>query len=155
MADEKLRRQLIVEAARLMYSRQESEYFRAKMKAARRTCRGGLKPSELPTNAEIRDEIQRMANLYEGEARFDRLREMRVEALRFMRILQAFRPKLIGSTFTGHVRQGSDIDLHLFTASVDAVTSCLDQEGLDYFVERKRVKKHGKYFFLEEKLFFL
>jgi hypothetical protein len=87
MSDAKLRRGIIVEAARMMYSRRESEYYRAKMKAARRLCQGWVKPSDLPSNAEIRDEIQRMANLFEGHSRFDRLREMRVEALRVMRIV--------------------------------------------------------------------
>ena len=144
MTDEKLRRGIIVEAARMMYSRRESEYYRAKMKAARRLCRGWVKPSELPSNAEIRDEIERMANLFEGETRFDRLREMRIEALRLMRLLSHCRPKVIGSTFTGHVRQGSDIDIHVFAAGTDAVTSCLDAEGMDYHVERKRVRKFGE-----------
>ena len=148
MSDEKLRRGIIVAAARLMYSRSESEYFRAKQKAARRLCRGWLKPSELPSNAEIRDEIQRMANLFEGHTRFDRLREMRVEALRVMRILKHCHPKIIGSTLTGHIRQGSDIDIHVFAASSDAVTSCLDNEGFDYVVERKRIRKQG-----EERIF--
>jgi hypothetical protein len=148
MSDEKLRRGIIVEAARLMYSRSETEYFRAKLKAARRLCRGWLKPSELPSNAEIRDEIQRMANLFEGNSRFERLREMRIEALRFMRLLSHCRPKIIGSTFTGHIRQGSDIDIHVFAASTDAVTSSLDTEGIDYDVERKRVRKLG-----EERIF--
>ena len=144
MTDEKLRRGIVVEAARLMYSRSESEYFRAKLKAARRLCRGWVKPSELPSNAEIRDEIQRMANIFEGTSRFDRLREMRIEALRFMRMFAHCRPKLIGSTLTGHVRSGSDIDIHVFAAGVDAVTSSLDAEGLDYDVERKRVRKLGE-----------
>ncbi len=148
MSDEKLRRGIIVEAARMMYSRSETEYFRAKMKAARRLCRGWLKPSELPSNAEIRDEIQRMANLFEGNSRYDRLREMRVEALRVMRMLAHCRPKIIGSTLTGHIRQGSDIDIHVFAASVEAVTGSLDDEGINYEVERKRIRKLG-----EERLF--
>ena len=87
MSNERLRRAIVVEAARLMYSRNQTEYYRAKLKAAKRLCKGWVKPSELPTNAEIRDEIQRMANLFEGSSRFDRLREMRVEALRVMRLL--------------------------------------------------------------------
>lgn len=68
---------------------------------------------------------------------------MRIEALRLMRILRDFRPRLIGSTLTGHVRQGSDIDLHLFSDSLEAVTGALDDEGMEYEVERKRVRKHG------------
>jgi len=144
----KLRRQIAFEAASLMYQRQESEYFRAKQKAARRICRGWVKPADLPSNAEIRDEIQAFARLYEGEDRARNLREMRLEALRMMRILRRFRPRLIGSVLTGHVRKGSDIDLHLFSDSVEAVTMTLDDEALVYDVERKRVRKHG-----EERIF--
>ena len=68
MTDAKLRRAIIVESARLMYSRSESEYYRAKLKAAQRLCQGWVKPSDLPTNAEIRDEILRLANLFEGDS---------------------------------------------------------------------------------------
>lgn len=35
MADERIRKQIALLAARLMYDRQESEYFTAKRKAAR------------------------------------------------------------------------------------------------------------------------
>ena len=31
-----------------------------------------------------------------------------------MRLLRPFRPRLIGSVMTGHVRKGSDIDIHVF-----------------------------------------
>ena len=54
----KLRRQIAWEAARLMYSRQESEYYTAKMKAAQQICQGWVKPADLPSNVEIRDQIQ-------------------------------------------------------------------------------------------------
>lgn len=144
MANEKLRRSIIFEAARLMYERRETEYYRAKMKAARRICQGWVKPTDLPSNAEIRDEIQRMARLYEGDGRFDKLREMRIEALRIMRLLDHCRPKIIGSVLTGHVRQGSDIDIHCFVANTDAVTAALDVEGMEYDVEFKQVRKHGE-----------
>ncbi len=148
MKHSKLRRQIAWEAACLMYHRQESEYFRAKQKAGRRICRGWVKPADLPSNAEIRDEIQALARLYEGDHRTQNMREMRLEALRLMRVLRRFRPRLIGSVLTGHVRQGSDIDLHVFSNSVEAVTLTLDEEGVVYDVERKRVRKHG-----EERIF--
>jgi hypothetical protein len=144
MANLKLRREIAFEAARLMYVRQESEYYRAKMKAARRIGQGWIKPADLPSNREIRDQIQAFARMHEGDRRTDNLREMRIEALRLMRILRAFRPRLIGSTMTGHVRQGSDIDLHVFSDSLTAVAGALDAEGLLYDVEHKRVRKHGE-----------
>jgi hypothetical protein len=144
MSNEKLRRQIAHEAARLMYVRQESEYYRAKLKAARRICQGWVKPADLPANWEIRDEIQLLARLYEGDQRDRNLREMRLEALRFMRLLQAYRPRLIGSTLTGHVRQGSDIDLHVFADTLEGIVGALEAEGIEYDVERKRVRKHGE-----------
>lgn len=144
----KLRRQIAYEAARAMYYRQESEYYRAKMKAAERICRGWVKPADLPSNAEIQDEVQALARLHEGGARQDNLLQMRLVALRIMRLLHRFRPRLIGSVMTGHVRQGSDIDIHLFSDSIDAITLVLDEQMLFYDVEKKRVKKHG-----EERIF--
>ena len=144
MNPSKLRRQIAWEAARLMYDRRESEYYRAKMKAARRVCKGWVKPIDLPSNAEIRDEIQSFARLHEGSHRTDNLREMRLEALRMMRVLQRFRPRLIGSVMTGHTRKGSDIDLHVFSDGLDGITAALDAEGFVYDVERKRVRKNGQ-----------
>ena len=144
MANEKLRRMIIVEAARMMYERRETEYYRAKMKAGKRLCHGWVKPRDLPSNAEIRDEIQRMAWLFEGDARFDKLRNMRIQALRIMHLLKHCRPKIIGSTLTGHVRQGSDIDIHCFVSSTDAVTASLDLECMEYDLEFKQVRKNGE-----------
>ncbi|HEX5470942.1 MAG TPA: HD domain-containing protein [Lacipirellulaceae bacterium] len=144
----KLRRQIAWEAARLMYARQESEYYTAKKKAARQICKGWVKPADLPSNVEIRDQIQLMARMFEGAARTDNLLAMRLAALAMMRRLAPFRPRLIGSVLTGHVRQGSDIDLHVFSDTVEAVTHLLDQDGINYIVERKQVCKHG-----EERIF--
>jgi predicted nucleotidyltransferase len=143
MSDGKLRQAIALEAARLMYERVESEYFTAKRKAAKRLCRGGVKPEDLPSNAEIRDQIQSFARIHEGERRTRHLREMRLEALRLMRILRPFRPRLIGSVMTGHVRKGSDIDLHVFSDSPALVTDLLEQAGCQYDLERKQVVKHG------------
>ena len=144
MANSRLRRQIAWQAARLMYDRQESEYYRAKMKAAKICCKGWVKPKDLPSNAEIREEIQHMARMLEGDTNEQRLFEMRIEALRVMRILNAFRTRLIGSVLTGHIRSGSDIDIHVFCDSLESVTGILDSHGFNYEVERKRVVKDGE-----------
>src|SRR5437588_12185680 len=144
MSDAKLRQAIALEAARLMYERAESEYFTAKRKAAKRLCRRGVKPEDLPSNAEIREQIQLFARLHEGESRTKHLREMRLDALRMMRLLRRFRPRLIGSVMTGHVRKGSDIDLHLFCDNVSLITDLLEQEGVQFDVERKQIVKHNE-----------
>src|SRR5262245_22791697 len=145
MSDGKLRQAIALEAARLMYERTESEYFTAKRKAAKRLCRGNLKPEDLPSNAEIRDQIQLFARLHEGNRRMQHLREMRLEALRMMRLLRRFRPRLIGSVMTGHVRKGSDVDLHLFCDAPALITDLLEQAGCQFELERKQVVKHGEH----------
>src|ERR671933_162625 len=134
MADSKLRQAIALEAARLMYERVESEYYTAKRKAAKRLCRGGVKPEDLPSNAEIRDQIQTFARIHEGDRRTQHLRDMRLQALKLMRLLRAFKPRLIGSVMTGHVRKGSDIDLHVFTDAVGLVTDLLENEGYQFDV---------------------
>src|SRR6188474_129402 len=144
MSDARLRRAIAFEAARLMYDRVESEYFTAKRKAAARVCRGSVKPTDLPSNAEIRELIQVFARTHEGEQRTANLREMRLSALWLMRLLCRFRPRLIGSVMTGHVRKGSDIDLHLFSDHIEPITSALEEEGLQFDVERKHIEKHGE-----------
>src|SRR5690348_15520567 len=145
MADERIRRQIAFLAAQMMYHRTESEYFTAKRKAARQLgVEYRHRPGDLPSNAEIRDQIQAMARMHEGPKRLEHLRDMRVEALRLMRKLAQFRPRLIGSVWTGHVRQGSDIDIHLFSDNLSIVTATLDEHGLPHDVQRKRIIKYGE-----------
>ncbi len=144
MKPTKLRRQIAWEAARLLYERSEAEYYRAKLKAARRIAQRWVKPADLPSNVEIRAQVEALARQYEGDRRADNLRDMRLEALRLMQLLARFRPRIVGSVLTGHVRAGSDIDLHLFADRVEAVTRVLDEEGARYDVQRKQIRKFGE-----------
>src|SRR6202521_2271929 len=91
MSHDKMRQAIALEAARLMYERVETEYYTAKRKAAKRLCRQKVKPEDLPSNAEIREQIQVFARIHEGDQRTRNLRDMRLEALRLMRVLRQFR----------------------------------------------------------------
>jgi hypothetical protein len=140
----KVRRQIAWEAARLMYWREETEYQRAKWKAAKRVQIGWVRPADLPSNAEIRDQVLILARLHEGPApHADRLHQMRLRALWWMDHLQEFNPRLIGSVLTGHVRTGSDIDIHVFCGSTSVVVHRIEDTGAMAEVERKRVVKDG------------
>ncbi|MEZ6093337.1 MAG: HD domain-containing protein [Pirellulaceae bacterium] len=141
MKSSKLRRQITWHAAMLMYQRQETEYYQAKMKAARTIAKGWVKASDLPSNREIRDEVQSFARMYEGESRGCQLQDMRVSACRMMRLFQHYHPRLIGSVLTGRIRSGSDIDIHLFADNLGAITGLLEYEGLRYDVECKQIHK--------------
>ena len=82
MADERIRRQIAFLAAQLMYHRTESEYFTAKRKAAKQLgIEYRFRPGDLPSNAEIRDQIQAMARIHEGPKRLEHLHDMRLSVV--------------------------------------------------------------------------
>jgi len=143
MSRDKLRRLITSEAARLIATGRESDLFRARRAASRRICRGWLRPAELPSDAEIRDEIERCTYLYEGDARFDNLREMRLAALALMRILRPFHPRLLGNVLTGDVRRAGVIRLQAFTDRPDDVQQRLESAGLECKVGPDRTSPRG------------
>ena len=142
MAKDRLRRRVAAEAARLMYAREESQYIRAKMKAARRIYRGELKPGDLPSNREVRNEIHALGRRLAAERQAENLCQMRLAALRMMHILREFCPRLVGGVLSGRVRPGAAIALRVFSDSPQAVAAVLEAEGLRCEVRRKRIR-HG------------
>ncbi len=145
-----LRGAITLEAARLMYEEGVKQYFTAKRLAARRILgRVGsrslrYRPQDLPSNGEIRDALLGLAELAEGDSRTRRLFAMRVVALRAMRALEPFAPRLIGSVSTGHIRRGSDIDLQVFCDDPDAVVEHVRGLGWVYETERVTILKGGE-----------
>ena len=145
MSATKLRRQIAWEAARLMYSREVTEYYQAKQKAARRIHKGWVKPADLPSNAEIREQVQMFARLHESsEGSESRLLEMRLRSAWWLKRLAEFHPRLIGSVLDGSIREGSDIDIHVFAANPHSITVQLEDVGASYQLERKRIQKDGE-----------
>jgi len=57
MSEEKIRRRVAFEAARLIYTQEETGYFQAKQKAARRFRGVGINAGKLPGDREIRNQI--------------------------------------------------------------------------------------------------
>lgn len=121
-----VRRAIAHEAAGAMYWEGVGQYLDAKRVAAQRILgRDGVgarvRHQDLPSNGEIREALLELARLAEGQDRSRRLFAMRVTALTVMEALEPFHPRLIGSVWSGHVRTGSDVDIHVFC----------DGEGLD------------------------
>ena len=67
MSADRLRRRVAFEAARLIFAREETQYSRAKMKAARRCCAGDILPGDLPSNREVRDRVQAIRRASQSE----------------------------------------------------------------------------------------
>jgi predicted nucleotidyltransferase len=128
------------EAATLLYFGVEKEYKQAKLKAAKT-----FGVHFLPKNLEVALELDRIAEENEGLARKERLVQMRTEALKTMKILEAYSPLLIGSVWRGTIRQGSDIDIALHHDSPGEIVNLLKANGFEVLkTEWITVTKRGK-----------
>jgi predicted nucleotidyltransferase len=135
-----VRRAVARRAAELMYYDKIKEYLRAKRKAAVE-----LSVTVYPNNAEIRAEVDRLAEAVEGPARMDRLLALREIALKVMETLEGFEPRLIGSVLTGHIKSTSDVDLHAFSDNHVEVGDRLVEAGLDVEYDLVKTRKGGQF----------
>ncbi|AKT37012.1 hypothetical protein [Chondromyces crocatus] len=146
-----VRGRITFEAARLMVEEGVDQYFTAKRIAAKRVLgrvegrRTRYRPADLPSNGEIRDAVLVLSEHAEGSLRTRRLFALRIVALEAMRALAAFSPRLIGSVSTGHVRRGSDIDLHVFPASEEMLERHLRELGWTQERELVSIHKGGEF----------
>jgi len=143
---DKIRDLIACEAARLMYEDGVREYRDAKRKAAKRF--GPEKAlslgSHLPTNAEIHEEFARLLSAQEEDLLPDRLLRLRLAALAYLELFAEFSPYLVGSVLSGAVTSQSDIDIHLFAASVEEVESLLERHEISFETETVAIRKGGK-----------
>jgi len=136
----RLRNRVAREAALLLYTSQEKEFKQAKKQAAKT-----LGVRILPSNLEVAEELDKIAEEREGTSRRELLLRMRNEAVQIMELLKNFNPKLVGSVWRGTAHQNSDIDV--ITFSRDPKTVLVQLQSKKYRVtgsEWCSVTKRGK-----------
>lgn len=122
-----LRERLAQESARLMIEHGIVDYGLAKRKAADRLSVSTL--GALPSNAQIEACLAERQRIFEPVGHADRLREFRRLAVRLMRQLTGFEPRLTGSVLSGTATPTSRIELHVFADSAEAVSDALERHG--------------------------
>ncbi|MGD2201014.1 MAG: hypothetical protein PVJ38_05225 [Candidatus Bathyarchaeota archaeon] len=133
-----LRVQVAKEAARLIYTGASEEYKQAKERAAH-----SLGIDVLPSNHEVAVELDILADSIEGEARRKLLVKMRELALKVMMILQEMSPILRGSVWRGTSRQGSDVDIDVYSNNPNEVEVLLAEAGYKVKGLEEAVTVHG------------
>lgn len=103
------RKQVAIEAAKLLYSHEVKEYKEAKEVAA-----ANLGNNRMPSNFEVAIELDRLVEDREGSERLSMLIDMRFKALEIMKKIREYNPILIGSVWRGTSRKGSDIDIIVY-----------------------------------------
>jgi len=120
-----VRKKVAKEAATLLYSGVEKEYKQAKLKAA--TTFG---THFLPSNSEVAAELDKIAEENEGKTRQERLIQMRAKALKMMKTLKAYTPKLVGSVWRGTAHHKSDIDIVVHHDEPNDILEILKQNNI-------------------------
>ncbi len=89
-------------------------------------------------------ELDKVAEENEGAKRKERLIQMRREALEVLRLLGGFCPVLIGSVWRGTIKQGSDIDIAVYTDEPEEIVNVLKAGGVKVLKTAwTTVNKHG------------
>jgi hypothetical protein len=68
------------------------------------------------------------------------LSDLRRSALAAMRLMQDFQPRLVGPVLNGSASAHSEINLHLFSETPEAVSLRLDERGVPHEVLERRVR---------------
>jgi predicted nucleotidyltransferase len=133
-----LRSAVAQEAARLMAEHGIQDYLVAKRKAAERY--GVVAGAFLPKNIEIEAALLSSQRLFGGEQHSSSLRELRRVALDAMKLLEKFEPRLVGAVLTGSATEFTDIQLHVFSDSAEAVYTHLIDKRYEYEVFERKMR---------------
>lgn len=135
---EHLRKALAQEAARIMAEQGIDDFLLAKRKAAERF--GATDAAVLPRNAEIETALIEHHRLFASGTHESTLAGLRRAALQAMRLLRDFDPRLVGPVASGTASAHSEINLHLFAETPEAVAMQLLDRGIPHQVAERRVK---------------
>ena len=126
----KLRQQIAVETARLMREEGIDKIQYAKKKAAHRL--GIHDEHNFPDDNEVLLQLNIHQTLYQLPAQAALLRNLRETALNAMKLLTAFKPKLIGSVLSGYAHEHSGIDILITADSAEEIALLLMKHDIPY-----------------------
>ena len=133
-----MRQRLAQRAAQILLESGSRNFQTAKQKAAQQI--GATDTKNLPSNSEIElalTEHQRIFRANTQPEHLNRLREIAVEAMRF---LDEFTPRLVGSVLTGTADEHSVIRIHLFADTVESIGFYLQDNHIPHELSERRLR---------------
>ena len=128
--NDRARKVLAQEAARIIVEQGVEDYRVAKIKAAKRL--GMTERGSLPGNPEIEHAVSEHLKLFGRESHIDLLRVLRRAALSAMELLAPFTPRLVGPVLHGTAAANSAVNLHVFSDSAELVAVRLQESSVQY-----------------------
>ncbi len=141
--NDRARRMLAQEAARIIVEQGIQDYRVAKTKAAERL--GMLDRGSLPGNSEIELAVAEYLQLFLQDTHTSLLASLRSAALSAMELLSAFTPRLVGPVLAGTAGEHSPVNLHVFADTPEDIAFELHRSGIDYSpFERRYRSRRGR-----------
>jgi hypothetical protein len=136
--NDRARKVLAQEAARIIVEQGVQDYRVAKIKAAERL--GMTERGSLPGNPEIEHAVSEHLKLFGRESHLDLLRVLRRAALSAMELLAPFTPRLVGPVLHGTAAANAAVNLHVFSDSAELVAVRLQESSVQYRPYDRRLK---------------
>lgn len=133
-----------IEAARIMAEEGVDDFYLAKRKAADRLFISSR--HALPTNQEIEHELRAYQSLFQGQKQQHHLQRLRAIALKAMKLLTQFAPKLAGPVLDGTAGAHSKVELHVFAEQSEDLQFFLMERKIPFRVTHRsmRVSASGR-----------
>ncbi len=136
--NDRARRVVAQEAARIIVEQGVQDYRLAKTKAAERL--GMSDRGSLPRNGEIEEAVAEHLQLFRHDTHSPLLQSLRSAALSAMQLLSPFTPRLVGPVLAGTAGEHSAVNLHVFSDSAEQVALLLQDGGIAYKPFERRYK---------------
>ena len=136
--NDRARRVVAQEAARIIVEQGIQDYRLAKTKAAERL--GMSDRGSLPRNGEIEEAVAEHLQLFRHDTHSPLLQSLRSAALSAMQMLSPFTPRLVGPVLAGTAGEHSAVNLHVFSDSAEQVALLLQDGGIAYKPFERRYK---------------
>ncbi|MEK6807332.1 MAG: hypothetical protein AABY95_11895 [Pseudomonadota bacterium] len=129
---------LVEEAARIFCEEALTDYRAARDKAAERL---GLPLRNARADAaEIQTAVVRYQRLFGGQAYTARLSALRHTAVKAMKLLSEFEPRLVGALISGAITESHRVQLHAFADKPEQLDGLLQQRNIPYEVNERHYR---------------
>jgi hypothetical protein len=129
---------VVQEAARIICEDGLADYRLAKQKAVERLGLGFGTP--LPSNADVQAAVIQYQRLFGGRAYAEHLTRLRQTAVKAMRLLASYDPRLVGAVATGATTEAHQVQLHCFADKPEQIDVLLESRGIPFEVDERRVR---------------
>lgn len=141
-AEDRIRKNIAQEAAKLVALEGLDDFLQAKKKAAQKLNINNKRL--LPSNSEIEAALIEYQSLFLNDKQLQIVCELRNIAYKTMQLLTEFNPRLVGSVLNGTANENSEVMVHVFSDASEIISLLLEKKGIPTALCERRLKVEKK-----------